>query len=141
MTDPSFLFDTSAISEVFRPRPNPTYVDWVGTLARDRQFTSAVVVGELYTGAYRSPAAARWLRRIDEAVLPTLTVLAFDAAVSRVYGKVQARLFRAGTPIGDADAQIAATALAHGLTLVTANVRHYERVDGLPLRTFSPGGG
>jgi predicted nucleic acid-binding protein len=135
----AYLFDTTAISETLRARPNTRFVDWLGRLDRDRQFTSAVVVGELYAGAFRSAAPERWLRRIDEAVLHALTVLPFDVAVARTYGEVQARLLRGGTPIGEADTQIAATALAHGLTLVAANPRHFGRVTGLALEVFAPG--
>ena len=135
----AYLFDTTAVSEALRSRPNQRFVAWLRALGRDRQFTSAVVAGELYAGAFRSAAPERWLRRIEEEALPALTVLPFDTGVARTYGEVQARLRRAGTPIGDADAQIAATALTHGLTLVTANARHYERVAGLAIEVFSPG--
>jgi len=50
----AFLFDTDAISELLRPRPATAYVAWIMKVAREEQFTSAVVVGELYKGAYRS---------------------------------------------------------------------------------------
>ena len=50
----AFLFDTDAISELLRPRPVTAYVKWIMRVAREEQFTSAVVIGELYKGAYRS---------------------------------------------------------------------------------------
>jgi tRNA(fMet)-specific endonuclease VapC len=46
---------------------------------------------------------------------------------------------RLGIPIGDIDTQIAATAIRHDLTLVTANIKHFRKVPGLALKTFTPG--
>ena len=50
----AFLFDTDAISELLRPRPAMAYLKWLMKVSREEQFTSAVVIGELYKGAYRS---------------------------------------------------------------------------------------
>jgi len=54
----AYLFDTDAISEVLRRQPLEPYLDWLGTVPREEQFASAVTVGELYKGAYRSQARA-----------------------------------------------------------------------------------
>jgi predicted nucleic acid-binding protein len=131
----AFLFDTDAISEVLKPRPLPAYVTWLRNLPRAEQFTSAVVVGELFKGAFRSVDAARHLRNIETRVLPAVTVLVYDVDVARVYGALQGRLENAGRTLADADLQIAATALHHGLELVTGNLRHFQRIIGLRLCT------
>jgi predicted nucleic acid-binding protein len=127
----AYLFDTDAISEVLKPRPSAAYVRWLASIPREEQFTSAVVVGELYKGAFRSSAATRHLENIEKRVLPAVTVLSYDTAAARVYGQVRARLESAGRPLADADLQIAATALLHDLELVTGNGRHFKRVPGL----------
>lgn len=127
----AYLFDTDAISELLRPRPAGAYVRWVGSIPREEQFTSAVVVGELYQGAFRSSAAARHLDNIETRILPAVTVLPYDVSTARVYGELRARLEAAGRPLADADIQIAATALLHDLELVTGNLRHFSRVQGL----------
>jgi predicted nucleic acid-binding protein len=127
----AYLFDTHAISEVLRPRPAAGYVRWLAALPREEQFTSAVVVGELYKGAFRSSAVARHLENIEKRVLPAVTVLSYDAPAARVYGQIRARLESAGRPLADADLQIAATALLHDLELVTGNVKHFRRVPQL----------
>ncbi len=127
----AYLFDTDAISELFKPRPSSAYLEWLAEVDREDQFTSAVVIGELYKGAFRSPAGERHLRYIEERVLPTVTVLPFDLPVARVFGEVQADLEDLGTPLADADVQIGATALHFGLTLVTGNLRHFGRISGL----------
>jgi len=127
----AYLFDTDAISEVLKPRPAKAYLDWLKTIRRVDQFTSAVVIGELYSGAFRSADSARHLENIERRVLPALSVLPYDVAAARVYGDVRARLETAGTRLADADLQIAATALQHELELVTGNLRHFQRVPDL----------
>jgi predicted nucleic acid-binding protein len=131
----AYLFDTDAISELLRPSPIRAYVRWLGSVPREDQFVSAVTVGELYQGAYRSSARERHLKNIDERVLPAVTVLPYDAATARVYGQIRAILEVKGKPLADADLQIAATALYHGLELVTGNIRHFRRVPDLVLNS------
>lgn len=130
-----YLFDTDAISELLKKKPAPDYLRWLAGVPRLDQFTSAIVVGELFRGAFRSPAAMRHLKNIESRVLPSVIVLPYDVAVARVYGDVHARLAARGSPLADADVQIAATALHHGLHLVTGNLRHFERI---PLLKISP---
>lgn len=130
-----YLFDTDAVSEVLRSRPLAGFVEWLESVPREEQHTSAVVVGELYKGAFRSPAHDRHLRNIEERVLPSVTVLPYDVAVARVFGQIRAHLEDAGRVLPDAGLQIAATAVYHGLELVTGNLRHFERVPGLEVCT------
>ena len=128
-----YLFDTDAISEVLKRRPAAVYVEWLAGVARDEQFTSAVTMGELYRGAFRSSDPPRHLDNIDRRVARAVTVLPYDMAVARVFGDLHARLASQGRPLADADVQIAATALYHGLELVTGNIRHFARVPGLAI--------
>ncbi|HET8657068.1 MAG TPA: type II toxin-antitoxin system VapC family toxin [Longimicrobiaceae bacterium] len=131
----AFLFDTDAISEVLRKHPLDAYVEWLRGVPREEQFTSAVVIGELYKGAYRSAARERHLANIRERVLPAVTVLPYDVAVARVFGEARAHLETAGTVLADADLQIAATAIHHDLRLVTGNVRHFGRIPRLQIES------
>jgi len=129
----SFLFDTDAISEVWRPRPIQAYLRWLEGIPLESQYTSAVTLGELYKGAYRSSNAERFLTYIEDRLLQNVTVLPYDSAVAKVFGKVRAALEVQGRILEDSDLQIAATAIYHGLELVTGNVSHFERVPGLKL--------
>lgn len=129
----AFLFDTDAISELFRPRPAPAYVKWIRGIAREEQFTSAVVIGELYKGAYRSTDRERHVSNIEQRVLPSVTVLPYDIGIAKVFGSIRAYLEDIGRIIPDADIQIAATAIKHNLELVTGNIRHFDRISGLKL--------
>jgi tRNA(fMet)-specific endonuclease VapC len=74
---------------------------------------------------------------IEDRVLPAVTVLPFDGAVAQVYGRLAADLADQGQPLADADLQIAATALRHGLELVTGNTRHFGRIPDLRIRPLS----
>lgn len=132
----AYLFDTDAISEVLKQRPSPAYITWLQTISRDLQYVSSVSVGELYKGAYRSAAQAKHLKNINEQVLPRLTVLPYDVAAAKMFGQVSAELEQKGTPLADADVQIAATALVNDLELVTGNIKHFVRINALKLNTI-----
>ena len=140
----AWLFDTDALSEVLRRQPLAPYVAWLRTVPRADQFTSAVCIGELFKGAFRVADSSRHLGNIETRVLRAVTVLPYDVAVARVYGEIEAGLARRGALLADADLQIAATALYHGLELVTGNLRHFSRVPGLrihPIMAQSRRGG
>jgi predicted nucleic acid-binding protein len=132
----AYLFDTDAVSELLRPRPALPYIRWLSIIPREEQFTSAVVVGELFQSAYRSPARDRHLANIENRILPAVTVLVYDTATARVFGQIRAYLEHQGRRLPDSDLQIAATALYHGLIVVTGNVRHFQRVPGIKLETI-----
>lgn len=126
-----YLFDTDALSEALRSRPLSGYLEWLSSIPREDQYTSAIVIGELFKGAFRSSAREKHLANIEARVLPAVTILPYDVAVARVYGEVRTRLEESGTILPDADLQIAATALNHGLALVTGNLRHFSCIQGL----------
>lgn len=121
-----YLLDTVVFSEFFKHRPHPGFVRWLKDKPEDALFLSTVTVGEVESGIERqrdrdaafAEALLGWLERSLEVygdrVLPITT------PVSRRWGRLTARLRRA-----DADLLIAATALEHGLTVVTRNVRHF----------------
>ena len=112
----------------------------IASVPPEDQLTSSITLGELLYGAYRlGPRAGALLERMENALLPNLAVLPFDAPSARHYGEIRAELERSGTPIGDADLRIAAIALARGLTVVTGNVRHFERVPGVSVENWLEG--
>ncbi len=97
---------------------------------------SALTASELLFGVYRADSAERRLRRqaFVESVLSGLPVFVFDFAVARVHSRLGAQLAEAGRPIGAHDLLIAATAIAHGYDVLTANVRDFGGVPGLTVR-------
>lgn len=132
----AFLFDTDAISELLRPHPAVKYIQWLLSVPREDQFTSAVVIGELYKGAYRSRAREHHLKNIEQRVLPAVIVLPYDVATAKVFGQIRARLEESGNILPDADIQIASTAVYHDIELVTGNLRHFSRIDDLKVNTI-----
>ena len=129
----AFLFDTDAISELLRLRPLSAYIAWLRTVSREEQFTSAVVIGELFKGAYRSQARQRHLNNIEQRILPAVTALPYDVATAKVFGQIRAKLEASGNILPDADLQIAATAIYHDLELVSGNLDHFSRIAKLKI--------
>jgi tRNA(fMet)-specific endonuclease VapC len=102
------------------------------TLAQAPMVASTLVLHELETGFVASGSSDR--KRVQLAtLLAQASVADFSAEDSRSSGALRARLRAAGTPIGEIDTLIAGQALARGWTVVTRNVRHFGRVEGLPL--------
>lgn len=133
----TFLLDTDVVSNLLRPLPSVSLMRQVGAVATTEQCISSITVGELMYGAHRAEGrTTEIVARIDRVVLPNLEVLPFDGAAARIYGELRADLERRGVPIGDADTRIAAIALVHSLTVVTGNVRHFERVPGLEVENW-----
>ena len=103
---------------------------------------ASITAAELLSGVERSVPSSRRTRRLTfiEQLLAELEVLAFDLQAARTHARISASLIRAGTPIGPNDLIIAATALAHGHTVMTDNLREFALVPGLPvLRPTWPG--
>ena len=92
---------------------------------------STVVLHELWYGVAKSVRRDRKTERVQTFLSGPIEILAFDEADARAAGEVRAQLERVGQPIGAYDALIAGQAVRRGLTLVTANAREFERVDGL----------
>ena len=99
-------------------------------LASDRLFVTFTVAGELAAGASLSDRAA-W-----DAFLAPFHVLPGTPDVWWEYGKAFRHLQQNGLLIGANDLWIAATALAHGMAVVTANAEHYRRVPGLEVVAY-----
>lgn len=96
---------------------------------------SPIVLGELEFGAEKSACPERNRARL-QTVIDGFAVVALDAAASRAYGRIRHELERRGLPIGNNDQWIAAQALALGATLVTDNLREFERVPGLKVENW-----
>jgi tRNA(fMet)-specific endonuclease VapC len=127
-----YLLDTDVLSNLLRRAPSTALVAKLASVPHEQQFTSSIVLGELVYGAYRLKERAQaLLQQLEATLLPNLPVLPFDAATALRYGELRTELERRGTPIGDADLRIASIALDHGFTVVTGNVRHFEKVPGL----------
>ena len=67
-----YLFDTDAISETLRKKPLSDYVEWLHDVSREDQYTSTIVISDLYKGPYNRSKRTELLTKIRERVLPQL---------------------------------------------------------------------
>ena len=94
-------------------------------------YTSSVVLGELHVGINRVSNKAKHLKKLTE-FLELCSILDIDSDTATHYGRCKALLFKKGKPIPSNDVWIAATALQHGLTLVS-NDKHFKEIEVLDL--------
>ena len=112
--------------------PSTTLIVKLASIPPEQQLTSSITFGELLYRAHRlGTQGATLLERLEKTLLPNLPILPFDAAAARRYGAVRAELEYRRRPIGEADLRIAAIALVRDFTVVTGNLRHFQRVPGL----------
>jgi tRNA(fMet)-specific endonuclease VapC len=136
-----FLIDSSVLIEAERGRID--LASHVRSRSGEQVFVSVITMSEVLFGAHRALDEADRNRRtaVAEALFARFAVLAIDATVARLHARLKAHLAALGTPIGPHDLWLAATCLAHGLTMVTANVREFRRVPGLNVESWVPAGG
>ena len=96
---------------------------------------SSISVAELQYGVAKGAAREKNCLALEAFLLP-LEVALFDTESAFVYGKIRAELERQGKPIGSMDMLIAAQAIAQGFTLITHNLKEFERVPGLKCETW-----
>ena len=145
---PTYLLDTNVLSELIgRPAPEPRVVRFLADAPAGSMAVSAITVGELTYGVELMAAGRR--REALAAARDRIAggeagqVLAVTDEVIDAWGKVMASAERAGRRIDPrlhpGDGLIAATALVHGLTIVTRNVKHFERTDAAVLDPWAAG--
>ncbi|MBQ6247766.1 MAG: type II toxin-antitoxin system VapC family toxin [Kiritimatiellae bacterium] len=137
----SWLLDTCVVSELGRKRPDRRVLRWMRDAQDDLQFLSVLTLGELRKGAAKAadPARREAIRRwIDEEIAVTFSdaILPVDLAVAERWGSLCGEAERRGRPRPAIDALLAATALVHGLTLVTRNVSDVEWTGVLVFNPF-----
>jgi tRNA(fMet)-specific endonuclease VapC len=130
-----YLLDTSTLSR-FVQRDGGV----LARLARESPADlaiSSVTRLEIEYGLRANPARERAIGKVVRSFCESLETLAFDAACADRGAEVRAALRARGTPIGPFDLLIGATALRHGLVMVTNNIREFERIDGLRVEDWS----
>lgn len=126
-----FLLDTNAVIAILNKKSN--------FIAKLKQYRPAdfgipaIVLFELYYGAEKSQRTEENLANIER--LP-FEIVPFSAIDAQLCGKIRADLEKIGKPIGAYDVQIAAQAKSRNLTLITHNVKEFQRVDDLAIQDW-----
>ena len=125
------MLDTNVISELTRARPSPAVMSWAHGQPREAIFTTAVCEAELLSGlaVIQDGRRRATLSRAIESMLDTVLsgkILPFDRAAARIYADLAARSRAVGRPVGVADLQIAAIAVARNAdAIATRSTAHF----------------
>jgi predicted nucleic acid-binding protein len=130
-----YLLDTMVVSEQRRRNPNPGVTDWLRKVDANSLFVCALSFGEIAAGLEKADIAPDFQAELREWLSETRQLfqdrtLNINADIAVRWGAMYMRLKRR-----DMDVLIAATALEHGLTIVTRNVRHFEPMG---VKLFNP---
>ncbi|MDP1524657.1 MAG: type II toxin-antitoxin system VapC family toxin [Rhodocyclaceae bacterium] len=128
------LLDTNICIEILRGKDSALLARYASQVRADLAL-SAIVRSELIAGALLSVKTVE-NRQIAEDFCALFPCLPFDAKAADIHAEWHARLRRAGTLIGTHDLMIAATALAHGLTVVTRNTDEFQRIEMLAIEDW-----
>ena len=144
MASSGYLLDTNVISELMKPRPARSVADWIVATPEELLFLSVITIGEIRKGIDlldesepKRGVLQSWLDH-DLRIRFAGRLLPFDEWAAERWGQIEALAKRQKVTLSTIDAQLAATALHHGLTLVTRNVSDV-RLTGAPL--FNPWAG
>jgi len=136
-----YLLDTNIVSELMKSRPNRRVVAWIEATPEELLNLSVITIGEIRKGIDlldddepRRAALQSWLDR-DLRVRFAGRLLTFDEDVAERWGQLEAAVRKRRHTLPTIDAQLAATALQHGLTFVTRNTADI-RPTGVPV--FNP---
>lgn len=136
-----FLIDTNVLSEYNRPGgPDAGVKRWLESTERQTQHVSIITLAEIQKGielldqGKRRAQLEQWLTQDLEAWFSG-RVLPVDRQVAMRWASLAAQGSRTGRPLPTVDSLIAATALVHGLTIVTRNTKDFE---GIGAATINP---
>jgi hypothetical protein len=132
----AYLLDTCALSEFTKPKPSASVDAWFAQVPDGTDFVSVLTLGELEKGitklatSRRRASLERWFGDLRDRF--SGRILLVDEPVALEWGRIAARGELAGNPVPSIDALIAATAIVHGLAVVTRNTSDIART-GAPI--------
>lgn len=128
-----YLLDTNICIYVIKRRPIEVLTKF--NKAAGHLAISSITLAELLHGVEKSKHTSKNLQAVED-FCSRLDVIDYDEKAAAHYGEIRAELERAGKPIGVNDLHIAGHARSLGTTLVTNNMKVFERVDGLRLQNW-----
>ena len=124
-----YMLDTNICSYILKNHPAAVKLKFE-EVGPENIYISSIVLAELYYGAARHPKGVVIRREIDD-FAARLIVLPWDEVAADHYGAIRASLEKAGTLVGAMDMLIAAHAKSCGATLVSNNLREFDRIKSL----------
>lgn len=131
----NYLLDTNICIYLIKKSPESVFKR-LKEITLDKIFISSVTVAELQYGVRKSAYPEKNKIALDE-FLKAFNISNFDSEAAIEYGIIRSYLEKKGTPIGSLDTLIAAHAKSLGMTLVTNNVKEFERVEDLPMENWT----
>lgn len=128
-----YLLDTDTVIYILKGNPRA-----VGSLKKhihDSLKIGTITLMELYYGAYKSQKVTSNLAKVKN-LENVMEVIPVGEEVAEIFGREKVRLEKEGLPLDDFDLVVGCCALAHNLTLVTNNVRHFKRIEGLQVTNW-----
>jgi tRNA(fMet)-specific endonuclease VapC len=132
---PSALLDTDTLSEVMKGRDPQVQQHAQRYLARHSRFTLSVITRYEILRGLKAKGATRQIAAFEERCRQSIVLPLTDEVIVQA-ADIYADLYRQGQLISDADILVAATALVHGLVLITGNTAHFVRVSGLRIESW-----
>jgi toxin FitB len=125
-----YLIDTSVLSELVKPAPDEGVVSFLNRIIPRDAWLSVITIGEVVSGIESMPDGKRkrqyevWLNETEQQYEGR--ILPIDIETSRTWGELHGRLRRRGVQLAPSDGLIAATAIQHGMHVVTRNVKDFD---------------
>lgn len=129
-----YLLDTDTI--IYSLKGNLAVQKNLLTHINDPIKTSVITLMELYYGAYKSQKVTANLA-IIKTLEQSLDIILVGLESVQIFGMLKSQLEKTGSRLDDFDLIIASCAMAHNLTLVTNNERHFQRIDGLNITNWT----
>ena len=126
----NYLLDTCLISELRKPKPNQSVLDWFNNADENSLFISSLTIGELCYGITLLPESDKkneiqlWLEEMKDSF--TDQVIGIDDNIAHCWGVMRATAQRSGRSLGVIDGLLAATCQIHKLVLVTRNIQDFN---------------
>ena len=131
-----YLLDTDTV--IYILKADPAVVANLRKHIHDPVKIGTVTLMELYYGAYKSQKVTSNLAKI-RTLENVMEIIPVGKEVTEIFGREKVRLEKEGTPLDDFDLVVGCCALAHNLTLVTNNIRHFKRIEGLQITNWIEG--
>ncbi len=131
-----YLIDTNVLSELVKRKPNQNLIAKIKVIPSPSLYTASVCVMELRYGALRRGNPGDLWLNIQQRIISKLRILDFSYNEAMKAAEVLHELYSIGKPIGIEDVMIGSIALSHGLTVVSANTKHFSQIPNLRVENW-----